>query len=116
MPNVSYHFNIDLPVLRTSLVALFVKKLPAVQEMEVWFLGWDDPLEKGMATHSSIFAWEIPWTKEPEGYSPWGRKESDMTEAAAAARVIEIVCFWVYHLTGFTKACYALVLMELMEL
>ena len=43
-------------------------------------LGQEDPLEKEMATHSSILAWEIPWTEEPGGlYSPWGRKESDKT-------------------------------------
>ena len=45
------------------------------------FLGWEYPLEKGMATHSSILAWRILWTEEPgAGYSPWGGKESDMTE------------------------------------
>ena len=46
-------------------------------------MGWEDPLEEGMATHSSIPAWRIPWTEEPweEGYSPWGHKELDMTEA-----------------------------------
>ena len=49
--------------------------------MRVQFLGWEDPLEKGMATHSSILAWRIPWTEEPGSYSPWGCKESDMTEA-----------------------------------
>ena len=43
-------------------------------------LGWEDPLEKGVATHSSILAWRIPWTEEPSGYSPWGHKESDTTE------------------------------------
>ena len=42
---------------------------------------WEDPLEKGMPTHFSILAWRIPWTEEPDGlYSPWGCKESDMTE------------------------------------
>ena len=41
------------------------KNLPAVQETWVQFLGWEDPLEKGMATHSSILAWRIPWTEEP---------------------------------------------------
>ena len=46
----------------------------------VWFLEQDDPLEKEMATHSSTLAWKIPWTEEPVGYSPWGLKESDMTE------------------------------------
>ena len=43
-----------------------VKNLPAMQETQVKFLGWEDPLEKEMATHSSTLAWKIPWTKEPE--------------------------------------------------
>ena len=42
--------------------------------------GSEDPLEKGMTTHSSILAWKIPWTESLEGYSPWGRKQSDTTE------------------------------------
>ena len=42
-----------------------VKNLPAMQEMLVWTLGWEDPLEKEMATHSSILTWEIQWTEEP---------------------------------------------------
>ena len=41
-----------------------VKNLPAMQETHVWFLGWEDALEKGMATHSSILAWRITWTEE----------------------------------------------------
>ena len=45
--------------------------------MRVWSLGWEDPMEEGMATHSSILAWRIPWTEEPVGYSPQGWKESD---------------------------------------
>ena len=48
-----------------SLVAQMVKDLPAMQETWVQSLGWDDPLEKGTATHSSILAWRIPWTEEP---------------------------------------------------
>ena len=48
-----------------SLVAQMVKRLPAVQETWVWSLGWEDPLEKEMATHSSTLAWKIPWTEEP---------------------------------------------------
>ena len=44
-----------------------VKKLPAMGETWIRYLGWEDPLEKGMATHSSILAWKIPWTKEPGG-------------------------------------------------
>ena len=48
-----------------ALVAQMVKNMPAMQETWVQSLGWEDPLEKGMATHSSIFAWRIPWTEEP---------------------------------------------------
>ena len=53
-----------------------------MQEMRVQSLGWEDPLEEGTATHSSILGWRIPWTEEPGGYSPWGCQESDTTEAA----------------------------------
>ena len=48
--------------LWASLVAQLVKNLPVMQESWVWFLCWEDPLEKGKATHSSILAWKIPWT------------------------------------------------------
>ena len=48
-----------------SLVTQMVKNLPAMQETQVQSLGWEDPLEKGMTTHSSILAWRIPWTEEP---------------------------------------------------
>ena len=54
-----------------------------MQETQVWFLGQEDPLEKWMATHSSILAWKIPWTEErawQATYSPWGLKESDRNE------------------------------------
>ena len=49
-------------------------------EMRFPSLSQEDALEEGMATHSSILSWRIPWTEEPGGYSPWGRKGSDMTE------------------------------------
>ena len=49
----------------TSLVAQMVKRLPTMQETRVQSLGWEDLLEKEMATHSSILAWKIPWTVEP---------------------------------------------------
>ena len=49
----------------SSLVAQMVKNPPAMKETQVRFLGGKDPLEKGMATHSSILAWRIPWTEEP---------------------------------------------------
>ena len=54
-----------------------VKNSPAMQEAWVQSLGWEDPLEEGMATHSSILAWRIPWIEKP---GPWGHKESDTTE------------------------------------
>ena len=57
-----------------------VKDLPAMQEIRVQSLGQEDLLEKGMAPHSSLLAWRIPWMEEPGGLQPWGRKESDMTE------------------------------------
>jgi len=50
-----------------SLVPQVVKNLPAMQDARIRSLGWEDPLEKGMATHSSILAWRIPWTEEPGG-------------------------------------------------
>ena len=58
-----------------------VQNLPAMREIEIQSLGQGDPLEKGMATHSIILVWRIPWTEEPGGYGPWGCKELDMTEA-----------------------------------
>ena len=67
--------------VRASLVAQTGKNLPAMQETRVQSLGRKDPLKTGMATHSSILAWRIPWTEEPCGcHSPWGHQESDMTE------------------------------------
>ena len=56
---------INLALVRVSLVAQMVKHLPAMQETQAPSLGWKDPLEKEMATHSSILAWEIPQIKEP---------------------------------------------------
>ena len=49
-----------------------VKFLPAMWETRVQFLVWEDPLEKGMATYSSVFTWRIPWTEEPEGLQSMG--------------------------------------------
>ena len=63
-----------------SLVAQMVKKLPAMQETQLQSLGQKDPLKKGVATHSSILAWRIPWTEEPGGLQSMGHKESDTVE------------------------------------
>ena len=64
-----------------SLVAQRLEHLPAMRETEVRSLGWKDPLEKEMATHSSILAWRIPWREEPGRLQSTGSgKELDMTE------------------------------------
>ena len=70
-----------------SLVAQMVKNLPAMRETQVWSLGQEDPLEKGMDTHSRILAWKIPWTEETGRLQSMGSqaivqgcKESDTTE------------------------------------
>ena len=67
-------------LLSASLVAQTVKRLPTVQETRVRSLGREVPPEQEMATHSSILAWKIHGQRSPVGYSPWGRKESDITE------------------------------------
>ena len=61
----------------SSLIAQLVKNLPAIQETWVQSLGLEDPLEKGMATHSSILAWRIPWTEELGRLQPMGSQELD---------------------------------------
>ena len=58
-------FQDEYSSYRASLVAQMVKRLPTVRETQVQFLGWEDPLEKERATHSSTLAWKIPWTEEP---------------------------------------------------
>ena len=70
-----------------SLVAQLVKNLPSMRETWVRSLGWEDPLEEGTATHSSNLARRIPHEQRSlAGYSPWGRKELDMTEQQSTAR------------------------------
>ena len=66
--------NFQLPRFcwETSLVAQSVKRLPITRETQVWSLGWEDPLEKEMATHSSTLAWKIPWTEECGGLQSMG--------------------------------------------
>ena len=66
------------------------KNLPAMQETQVWSLGWEDPLEKGMATHSSILTWRIPWTEEPSGLQSMGSKDLDMTEGLTFTFLLEV--------------------------
>ena len=81
LSNKYFHFLRKMVLRKTlsgaSLVAQLVKNLPAMQETWVRFLGQDDPLEKEMATHSSILAWRIPWTEEPGGLQSVGSQELD---------------------------------------
>ena len=64
-----------------------VKNLPAMWETWVRSLGWEDPLEKGLATHPSVLAWRIPWTEEPGRlHNLWGHKESDTTKRLSLSR------------------------------
>ena len=71
-------FSPGIP-FRASLVAQSVKNLPAMQETQVQFLVQEDPLEKEMATYSSVLAWRIPWTEEPGRLQSMGSQEVDTT-------------------------------------
>ena len=62
--------------LKASLMAQMVKNLPPMQETQVRSLGWEDPLEEGMATCPSILAWRIPWTEEPAGLQSLGSQRA----------------------------------------
>ena len=72
-----------------------------MQEVLVQSLGWEDPLEEGMVTHSSIVAWRIPWTKEPGRlqYSPWAHKGSEMTEQLSTAQHNISDIIWYFSLS-----------------
>ena len=72
-------------ILLASLEAQSVKNPPAKQETQVQSLGWEDPLEEGMATHSSIITRRIPQTEEPGACSPQDHKESDTSEVTKLA-------------------------------
>ena len=85
-------------VLGASLVAQMVKHLPTMRKTRVRSLGWEVPLEKEMATHSSILAWKIPIDgRSPVGYSPWDCKELDTTEGLNSLQVAEVTTFRIYQ-------------------
>ena len=71
-----YSFLEDKGIIKTSLVAQEVKRLPKMQETQVQSLGGEDPLEKEMATHSSILVWKIPWMEEPGRLQSMGSTKS----------------------------------------
>ena len=77
--NLSQEIGYPLQCSWTSLVADLVKNPPAMWETWVRSLSWEDPLEKGKATHSSILAWKIPRTEEPGRLQSMGSQESDTT-------------------------------------
>ena len=81
-----------------SLVAQLVKNLPAMWETWVLSLGWEDPLEKGKVTHSSILAWRIPWTI----YSPWVCKESVATERLSLSLLFGILIDRIVKISLYT--------------
>ena len=66
-----------------------------MQEMQVWSLGWADPLDKKVATHSSILAWEIPWTEEPGGLWPMGLQKSQTQFSNYTTTTISL-CAYLY--------------------
>ena len=77
---IGEQFVEGLPDREASLEAQTVKTPPAAQGTQVPSLGREDPLEEGMATHSSILVWRVPWTEEPGGLQSGGHKESGATE------------------------------------
>ena len=77
LPSIHPSFH---PQAFVKYLAQMVKCLPAVWETQVRSLGWEDALEKEMATHSSVLAWTFPWTEEPGGLWSMGTQESDRSE------------------------------------
>ena len=78
-----YGLKVSEQNLGAFKVVLVVKNPLPVQEGSVLSLGWEEPLEEGMATHSSVLVWRTSWTEEPGGQQSTGSKESDTTEATA---------------------------------
>ena len=98
--------------LHSAVCQLCLSKIRGREELyftpSVRFLGWEDSLEEGMATHASILAWRITWTLEPGGLQSIGHKESDMTEATEhwAQSVQLLSCVWLFA-TSRTATCQA---------
>ena len=92
--------------VRVSLVAQMVKNLPAMLETWVQSLGWEDPLENGMATHSSILAWRIPWADEPGGLQSMGsQRMSGTTERLTLLLHFQDSCFIYSTFLLVTQPC-----------
>ena len=84
-------FARGLGVFGASLVAQMVKNLPAMRKTWVRSLGWDDPLEEGMAVHSSVLAWRIPGTGKPGGLPSMGLQPRSSVHGILQARILEWV-------------------------
>ena len=87
-----------------------VKHLPAKLETWVWSLGWEDPLEKGMATHSSILAWRIPWAEGPGGLQFMG------SQRVGQDWVTFTFLFYLFSYNSFSLCLYHIGLLDLPEL
>ena len=92
-------------VVRASLVAQMVKRLPAMQETQVWSLGREDSLEKEMVTHSSTLAWKIPWTEEPGSLQSMGSQRVGHNWASSLS-------FFLFYLVTSSKRYGTQVTME----
>ena len=87
-------------------MVLTVKNLPAMQETQVQFLSWDDPLKKGIATHSSIIAWKIPQTEEPDGLQFLQLQRVDRTEQLLLSSLL--LAYKVFFFFLIIQHCYIL--------
>ena len=87
-------------------MAQTVKNLPAMQETWVRSLGQEDPLEKGMATHSSVLAWRIPWTKEPDRLQSMGSQTVGHDWVTNTHAWLENTLLWIVFLISCPKTCY----------
>ena len=94
----------------TSQMAQWVKNLPSIclqemQETQVWSLGWEDPLEEGMATHSNILAWRIPWTEEPGGLQSTGsqRVRHNWSNLAHTCKLFPTLLEWIFCIIFLRK-------------
>ena len=109
LPRASTVFSINQWV---SLVAQMVKSLPAMWETQVQSLCWEDPLEKGMATHSSILAWEIPWIEKPGGLKST-RSQKDATNLNFLPQPTRLcMTCHVPSVSSFPSSCLSLTVLQ----
>ena len=84
--------SVKLPGFTGGSVVKYPPAVPEMQEMWIRYLGWEDPLEEGMATHSSILAWRIPWAEEPGGQQPIGSQRVGPDCSDLACKVAIVNC------------------------